>query len=58
MRHGPNMYSCKLEMAPGGSSAHVELDGNDQGLAAGQYAVFYQDGTCLGSAVISGCDAY
>lgn len=40
----------------GGGAAAVEatvlLDGNDQGLAAGQYAVFYQGGACLGSAVI------
>ena len=33
-------------------SARVVLDGNDQGLAAGQYAVLYQDGACLGSAKI------
>ncbi len=30
----------------------VRLEGNDQGLAAGQYAVFYQGGVCLGSAKI------
>jgi tRNA-5-taurinomethyluridine 2-sulfurtransferase len=32
--------------------ARVVLNGVDQGLAAGQYAVFYQDGYCLGCAVI------
>eukprot|EP00775_Hariotina_reticulata_P007853 gene7853-biopygen9702 len=34
---------------------YVELCDNDQGLAAGQYAVFYQDGVCLGSAQMLGC---
>jgi tRNA-specific 2-thiouridylase len=32
----------------------VVLAENDQGLAAGQYAVFYQDGACLGSAQMLG----
>jgi tRNA-specific 2-thiouridylase len=32
----------------------VLLSENDQGLAAGQYAVFYQDQQCLGSAQIVG----
>ena len=38
----------------GADVAQVELDGNDQGLAAGQYVCLYQDGFCLGSAVIQG----
>ena len=52
------MYGCRLEVGSGGGEACVTLDGNDQGLAAGQFAVFYQAGVCLGSAVITGCDAY
>ncbi len=37
--------------------ALVVLDGDDQGLAAGQYAVLYQGGVCLGCAKIEGCVA-
>ncbi|KAI7843379.1 hypothetical protein COHA_002977 [Chlorella ohadii] len=60
VRHGPHMYGCQLEGSDSSESSElrVTLDGNDQGLAAGQFAVFYQGGVCLGSAVISGCDAY
>ncbi len=36
---------------PAGGVA-VVLPTNDQGLAAGQYAVFYQGGMCLGAAKI------
>jgi len=37
----------------GGATARVLLDGSDAGLAAGQYAVFYDArGVCLGCAVI------
>lgn len=58
VRHGPHMYACQLDLAPGGAGGHVRLDASDQGLAAGQFAVFYQDGVCLGSAVIAACDAW
>ena len=53
VRHGPHLYGCTLELEAGGEGGRVELDGADQGLAAGQYAVFYQGGYCLGSAVIT-----
>ena len=47
------MYECvEFELRDGGTRAHVRLNQNDQGLAAGQYAVFYQGGECLGCGVI------
>lgn len=53
VRHGPNMYRVvTFDMAQDGKSAFVKLPDNDQGLAPGQYAVFYQDGVCLGCSVI------
>mmetsp|Transcript_2820 Transcript_2820/g.7927 ORF Transcript_2820/g.7927 Transcript_2820/m.7927 type:complete len:119 (-) Transcript_2820:185-541(-) len=50
VRHGPQIYKCSLHVD--GDWAAVELDQNDQGLAAGQYAVFYQNGICFGCGVI------
>ena len=46
--------SQHVQVEESGERGWVQLDGNDQGLAAGQYAVFYQGGYCLGSAVITG----
>ncbi|CAF1929373.1 unnamed protein product [Brassica napus] len=50
VRHGPGFYSCSFEME--GDVAVVHLDEDDQGLAAGQFAAFYEGTTCIGSGVI------
>ena len=56
MRHGPGFYKCSLTMEPGQDGcediAVVHLYEDDQGLAAGQFAAFYQGTACLGSGVI------
>lgn len=53
VRHGPGSYACTLALDPPPSTTgSVLLDGRDQGLAPGQYAVFYQGGVCVGSGVI------
>ena len=55
VRHGPRMYRCTLDletMERNKLVGHVKLDGVDQGLADGQYVVFYQDDVCLGCALI------
>lgn len=57
VRHGPQMYDCTIhekEM----NELMIELDGIDQGLAAGQYAVLYEDSVCLGCGTIMHDDSY
>lgn len=56
VRHGPRLYDCRIEYdepQTDGISATVHLSENDQGLAPGQYVVFYQECICLGSALIT-----
>ncbi len=52
IRHGEHCYPCTIAL----NNAHegvVTIQGNDQGLAPGQFAVFYANDVCLGSAVIA-----
>ncbi|KAG5566270.1 hypothetical protein RHGRI_002016 [Rhododendron griersonianum] len=55
VRHGPGFYNCSLAMEFGEGRkevAVVQISEDDQGLAAGQFAAFYEGRTCLGSGVI------
>ncbi|KAK8924060.1 hypothetical protein KSP39_PZI019778 [Platanthera zijinensis] len=51
VRHGPVFYNCSITLEPT-EVAVVRLSEDDQGLAAGQFAAFYQENTCLGSGLI------
>ena len=51
LRHGPRMSKCHL-VSQGTDSYKVLLDSSDPGLANGQFAVFYDNDTCLGAGMI------
>lgn len=52
IRHGSVKYDCVF-IPQGKESARVVLSERDQGIAIGQFAVFYKEGRCLGAGVIS-----
>jgi len=53
LRHGAQQYDCVLTYSQDNAMATVTIDGCDQGIAPGQYAVFYDGNVCVGSAVIA-----
>ncbi len=51
VRHGEKMYPCTI--AKNGAEYTVQLNEKDQGIAEGQFAVFYDGEYCLGGGVIA-----
>lgn len=51
LRHGPITYLCKAELIENNRVA-VHLNDNDQGVAPGQFGIFYKGNVCLGGGII------
>src|SRR5579863_178321 len=56
LRHGPQAHECTIARNADGS-VDVQLMHQDQGIAPGQFAVFYDGDRCLGGGVITEWDA-
>lgn len=52
MRHGKQLHDCIVTLLPN-DRAHVHLMADDQGIAPGQFAVFYDDQVCCGAGIIT-----
>ncbi len=52
VRHGKHLYNCDVKFLDN-NTATVKLDASDQGLAPGQFAVFYDGDVCLGCGIIN-----
>lgn len=53
LRHGEHLYKCQI-LSMTREHATLKLDADDQGIAAGQFAAFYDGEICLGSGMIVG----
>ena len=51
IRHGEEFYQANVEFVSK-NEATIHLNASDQGIAAGQFAVFYDGKICLGGGVI------
>lgn len=51
LRHGAYKYNCRIDYIDN-NKVKVQLDEPDQGISAGQFAIFYKDSFCLGGGVI------
>ena len=51
LRHGAQRYDATIAYKEG--KGMIQLSGRDQGIASGQFAVFYDGDVCLGNAVIA-----
>ena len=49
LRHGPDSYPCSIDFVSP-ELLFVRIEGRDQGIAPGQFAVFYDEEKCLGCA--------
>jgi tRNA-specific 2-thiouridylase len=52
LRHGEQTYKVDSAQIVSESRWEIKIDEGDQGIAAGQFAVFYEDGLCIGGGVI------
>lgn len=50
IRHGAKFYNCQLDISE--NVGLVKMKEEDQGIAPGQFAVFYKNDICLGGSVI------